>query len=210
MVSFDNKEQYRPSLAIAIQAGGKSSRMGTNKAKVLFHGQPLILRVMDRLKPLGAQIFIISNSGDLDYPQLSEITILPDIIPDSGPLGGLYTALKFATADFVAMVACDLPFVSADLIKNQTQIMQRENSDVVIVETANGLEPLHALYRRKACLMPIETALQNGKRRVISWFPDVKVTTISHQTVRHIDSELKMFLNVNTLQELENAKDLEE
>ncbi len=202
-------ENDQSDLGIAIQAGGKSSRMGTNKAKVMFQGQPLILRVVDRLKPLDAEMLIISNSGDLDYPQLAGILIYKDFLPDKGPLGGLYTALKYAKADLIAMVACDLPFVSEELIKLQVAIMKKDNSDVVIAETKNGLEPLHALYRRKTCLPAVETALQNGQRKVISWFSGMKVHILSEQIIRSLDPELKMFLNVNTTQELEEATNLE-
>ncbi len=204
-----HNENDESNLGIAIQAGGKSSRMGTNKAKVLFHNQPLILRVIERLKPLNAEMLIISNSGDLDYPQLAGIPIYQDILMDKGPLGGLYTALKYAKADLIAMVACDLPFVSEELIKLQVAIMKKENSDVVIAETKHGLEPLHALYRCRSCLPAVETALHSGQRKVISWFSGMKVHTLSEQIIRSVDPELKMFLNVNTMQELEEAGFLE-
>jgi len=201
-------KQYPPNfdLTIAIQAGGKSTRMGSNKAKAIFLGQPLILRILERLHHLAGAVMILSNNNDLDYDVLAGIPIYSDLIEGIGPLGGLYTSLKLARTPFVAMVACDMPFTSSQLILYELELMKTLECDVVIPETEQGLEPMHALYRRETCLPNIEAALANNERRLISWFPGMKVEKISTVDLRKIDPQLHMFLNINTPEDLENAE----
>ncbi len=100
-------------LTLAILAGGKSKRMGRDKSVLPFQGEALIQRVYKRLSGLAAEVIIIA-------PRTQEnlsigIRIAEDILPGRGPLGGLYTALSIASNEAVALVACDMPFVSPDL-----------------------------------------------------------------------------------------------
>lgn len=182
--------------------------MGTNKAKVIFQGQPLIVRILDRLAPLSAQCLIISNSDDLHYSELAPIPIYPDVVPDLGPLGGLYSALIHAKTDLVAMIACDLPFASPNLINLQLETIKNDRSDVVIPKGENGFEPLHALYRRSSCLPAVERALSENNRRVISWFSHVKISVLGEEKLRLVEPDLRMFLNINTIQELNDSQSL--
>lgn len=206
--SFNNRPLLHPDLTIAIQAGGKSSRMGTNKAKISFLGRPLILRILERLQILTNKIIIISNNADLDYEELNTIPIYSDLIPGIGPLGGLYTSLKLARTDFVAMIACDMPFASPQLINFELNTMKSFQCDVVIPETDHGLEPMHALYRRETCLPRIEEALKQNERRMISWFPGMKVEVITMTVLAQIEPSMNMFLNINTPEDLSFAESL--
>src|SRR5688500_13938857 len=76
-----------------------------------------------------------------------------------GALGGLYTAVASAQNPFVAVVACDMPFASANFFESASRLMVGEEADVIIVKTEQGYEPLHALYRRATCLPAIEAAI---------------------------------------------------
>ena len=206
--SFNKQTRSQPDLTIAIQAGGKSTRMGSNKAKVSFLGQPLILRILGRVHHLASDVMILSNNNDLDYDVLTHIPIYADLIEGIGPLAGLYTSLKLARTPFVALVACDMPFASSQLIQYELEVMKALECDVVIPETDHGLEPMHALYRRETCLPNIEAALANNERRLISWFPGMKVETISAADLRKIDPHLHIFLNINTPEDLKSAEQL--
>ncbi|MHB8135441.1 MAG: molybdenum cofactor guanylyltransferase [Anaerolineaceae bacterium] len=206
--SLNNQNLFQSDLTIAIQAGGKSTRMGSNKAKVSFLGQPLILRILDRVHHLAGQVMILSNNNDLDYDVLADIPIHADLISGIGPLAGLYTSLKLARTPYVALVACDMPFASTQLIQYELEVIKTLDCDVVIPETENGLEPMHALYRRETCLPNIEAAIANNERRLISWFPGMKIETISTAVLRKIDIQLRMFLNINTPEDLESAERL--
>jgi molybdopterin-guanine dinucleotide biosynthesis protein A len=191
-------------LTVSIQAGGQSTRMGEDKALKPFLGRPLIERVIERLEPLADEIIITTNRPE-DYGFLS-LRLVPDLKPGRGALGGLYTALASANGDMVAVVACDMPFASPKLIETAGRLMVREEADVVIAETADGMQPLHAVYRRQACVPAIEAAIAADKWKVISWFPQVKVRTLTPEEVKAIDPSGLCFWNLNTPEEFAEAE----
>jgi len=206
--SFNKYFPRLENLTIAIQAGGKSSRMGKNKSKIDFLGQPLILRILDRIRDLPDETIILSNSNDLDYSELEKIPIYPDLISGIGPLGGLYTSLKKATKEYVALVACDMPFVNIQLIQLEYDLMLKFGCDVVVPETEHGYEPMHALYRKSSCLPKIEKALAHYERRMISWFPGMNIHVLLLDELKKIDPHLHMFFNINTQDDLVLAESI--
>ncbi len=193
-------------LTVVIQAGGESRRMGSNKALLPFLGQPLIARVLERVRPLADEILITTNQHEgfefLDLP------LVADVLPGSGALGGLYTALLSARQPLVAVVACDMPFASRELLAYQRDLLVAEEADVVLPATEQGLEPLHALYRRETCLPAVEAALKQGERRVISWFGQVRVRALTPAEIAAIDPAGRAFMNVNTPEDLLQAERL--
>lgn len=193
-------------LTVVIQAGGESRRMGSNKALLPFLGQPLIARVLERVRPLADEILITTNQREgfefLDLP------LVADVLPGSGALGGLYTALLRARQPLVAVVACDMPFASRELLAYQRDLLVAEEADVVLPATEQGLEPLHALYRRETCLPAVEAALKQGERRVISWFGQVRVRALTPAEIAAIDPAGRAFMNVNTPEDLLQAERL--
>ncbi len=191
-------------LTVVIQAGGQSTRMGENKALKPFLGRPLIQRVVDRLAPIADELLVTTNEpADLAFLRLP---LIPDLKPGRGALGGLYTALASAHEDFVAVVACDMPFASAALITASTQILEQEAADVVIARTAEGFEPMHAVYRRSTCLPAIQEAIEADQWRVISWFPKIQVRTLTEDELARHDPEGIAFLNLNTPEEFKEAE----
>jgi len=191
-------------LTLAIQAGGKSTRMGEDKALKLFLGKPLIQRVVERLAPIADEIIITANPPTA-YPFLN-LPHYPDLQTGRGALGGLYTALSAAAHPLVAVVACDMPFASAELFQRARRILLDENADVVIAKTDSGYEPLHALYRRQTCLPAIESALRDGKWKVISWFDQVTVRILTPAELHASDPSGACFRNLNTPEEFSAAE----
>ncbi len=191
-------------LSVVIQAGGQSSRMGEDKALKLFLGKPLIQRVVDRLRPIADEVIVTTNRPE-EYAFLG-LPLFADLQPGRGALGGLLTALSSARQPVVAVVACDLPFASAGLLEAAAGILVREEADVVIAETSEGFEPLHAVYRRQTCLPAISAALQADQWRVISWFSKVKVRTLTPEEVSRHDPEGLAFWNLNTPEEFAEAE----
>jgi len=189
--------------SLSIQAGGQSSRMGRDKSLLDFLGQPLIQRVVDRVSHLADEIFITANQP-AGYRFL-DIPVLPDIIPGIGSLGGIYTALRSAKNPTVFIVACDLPFVNPGLLSACYEILMDTQADAVIPRSKYGLEPLHAVYRRKTCLSFVETAILAGKRRVISWHQDAHIHILPEGDVSKYDSHGITFWNVNTPEEYQRA-----
>jgi molybdopterin-guanine dinucleotide biosynthesis protein A len=193
-------------ISIAIQAGGESRRMGEEKALLPFHGTTLIQRVIDRVKPLGDELFITTNRP-WSYQKLN-LPLYEDLLPGHGALGGLYTALSVARFPEVIVVACDMPFVNAQILALAIRELESYQVDVVIPETPKGYEPFHAVYRRENCMPAIRGALDAGERRLISWFPDVKIKTIPVSILRQYDPQQIAFNNLNTKDEFLKAEEL--
>lgn len=191
-------------LTIVIQAGGESRRMGQNKALMPFLGSPLIERVVRRAAPAADELIINANKPEL-FTFLG-FPVVTDLVPGIGALGGLYTAIYTAAGPLVCVLACDMPFVRVELIRAQVELLLRENVDVVIPNSGEGLEPLHAVYRRETCLPAIQKAVETGQRRLISWFPDVKVREMSADEAARFDPDLLSFTNINTPEEFEQAE----
>ncbi len=193
-------------LTVCIQAGGQSSRMGEDKALKIFLGRPLIQRVADRLTPIADEIIVTTNRPD-DYRFLN-LRLFSDIKPERGALGGLYTAIASATQPIVAVVACDMPFASPRLIETMSRLLVEEEADVVIAKSEGGYEPLHAVYRREACLPAIEKSIDADQWKVIAWFPQVKVRVLTMDEIKSADPEGLAFWNVNTPEEFAKAEKL--
>jgi len=178
--------------------------MGQDKALMPFLGRPLIERIIARVAPVADEIIITANNPEA-Y-QFLGLPLFSDIYPERGALGGLQTALARATHPLVAVLACDMPFASPDLIKFQKGILLTENVDVVIPRGPDGLEPLHSLYRRETCLPACEGAILADMWKLISWFPQVKVKTLQPVEIRPYDQAGLVFWNLNTPEEFARAE----
>ena len=193
-----------------------SSRMGEDKALKPFLGRPLIQRVIDRLAPIADEMIVTTNRPD-EYAFLN-LRLVADLKPGRGALGGLYTAIASATSSHVAVVACDMPFASEMFFEGARRLMVEEEADVVIARVASraaragktdeGYEPFHALYRRETCLPAIEAAIAADLWKVIAWFPQVKIRTLSPDEVKTFDPSGLCFWNVNTPEEFAKAEHL--
>lgn len=180
--------------------------MGEDKALKTFLGRPLIQRVVDRLTRIADEIIVTTNRPD-DYAFLN-LRLFSDLKPDRGALGGLYTAIASATHPIVAVVACDMPFASPTLIEAMSKLLVKEEADVVIAKSEEGYEPLHAVYRREACLPAIEAAIDANQWKVIAWFPQVKVRVLTMDEIKSADPDGLAFWNVNTPEEFAKAEKL--
>lgn len=195
-------------LSIVIQAGGESRRMGEDKALLPFRGQPLIERVINRVRPLADELLVTTNN--LAAYERFGLPMFEDIIPGRGALGGLYTALFSARFPLVVVVACDMPLIDPNLILYQIREIQNSGVDVVIPRSEGGLEPFHAVYRRENCLSPIKSALDGDKWRVDAWFNKVKIKILTYEDYKDIDPERISFWNMNTPEDWQIGQQLAE
>ncbi len=179
--------------------------MGQDKALMPFLGKPLIQRVVERVMVLGGDILVITNRPDA-YRFLN-LPLHEDLWPGAGALGGLATALEVAHHPLVANIACDMPFVSAELIRAGSRFLERNPAmDAYIPQTEFGYEPLHAVYRRETCLGPIHKALTEGKRRMISWHGEATVHIINKDELAPFDPWGLTFWNLNTPEDFAQAE----
>jgi molybdenum cofactor guanylyltransferase len=191
-------------LTIAIQAGGQSRRMQRDKGLVPLNGRPLIDHLLERVRPLGDEILVTTNKPE-DYAYLG-LRMASDEQPGAGALAGLHTAMKAARGERVLVLACDMPFVNVPLL--QHIISQSEEVDIVVPRWQDILQTLHAVYRRATCLPAIEQVLEQGLKRVISFYPQVEVREISEQEILRFDPGGLSFFNVNTPEELQEAEEI--
>jgi molybdopterin-guanine dinucleotide biosynthesis protein A len=189
-------------LTIAIQAGGGSGRVGSDKALLPLADKPLIEHLLMRIDDLGDDILVTTNRPQ-DYAFLG-VRLVSDPVPGLGSLNGLHTALDAARGRSVLVLACDMPFVSPHLLEHLISLASQ--ADVVVPRHEGYFEPLHALYNKQGCLPAIETALAAGEKRLISFYPRVRVLPVEGNDLARLDPRGLSFFNVNTLEDLAEAE----
>lgn len=127
-----------------ILAGGKSSRMGYDKGLAIVNGKKMIEKVYEALSQVVDKVIIIANSDSYDYLNLP---VYEDIYKEIGPVAGIYTGLSHSTTEKNIIVACDMPFVSPQLLSN---ILDHIGNNQIVVPTVNDhLEPLCGFYKKE-------------------------------------------------------------
>jgi molybdopterin-guanine dinucleotide biosynthesis protein A len=191
----------------AIIAGGASTRFGSPKALAVLGGRRIIDRAADALRAAleHDDVFAVINDDDLaDNVTLPAIT---DVRFGAGALGGLHAALLHARergAAGILAVSCDMPFVSAGLLRD---LLQYAGADAALPESEGrrGVEPLCAWYAT-SCIEPIEAALGRGDARMIGFHSDIVMQRMPLAAVRAHGDPAVMFLNLNTPADLQRAQ----
>ena len=191
-----------------VLAGGMSRRLGRNKAVEPLGGAPLIERVILRLSQIASETVVVvaDGRGALDLPLPESARVAADIYPDCGSLGGIFTGLTAAKAEWGVVVACDMPFLNARLF--QRMLGERDGYDAVVPVVDGRPEPTHAVYS-KECLPYIERRLRDRDLKIARFFDEVRVNYYPQSEVQRDDPELRSFFNVNTQEDLDVALELE-
>jgi molybdopterin-guanine dinucleotide biosynthesis protein A len=187
-------------ICAVILAGGKSSRMGSNKALLDFGGQPLIALLVERIRPLTDQILISSN--DPSHYKFLNLPVIPDRYQGHGPLAGLHAAMICNDCALYIAIACDLPNLRAPLLRKLISLA--EGYDAAIPRSSDGLaHPLCAVYRR-TCLPALEDSLLKGTNRVLT----VLESALSIRWVDPKEGQFKdeVLANINTPEDLERLR----
>ena len=162
-----------------ILSGGKSIRMGENKAFIKIEGLPNITRIHTLFNSLFNEIIIVTNEKELFLGY--DATIYSDLLPDRGALGGLYTGLFCSSFLYSFCVGCDMPFLKEPVI--EYLIRSIDSFDVIVPKAEDGLQPLHAIYS-KTCLEPIREIIGKGKYKIIDFYPMAKTKIIEVHELR--------------------------
>ena len=176
-----------------ILAGGRNSRIRTGKAFLKIGGKTIIKKTLDKFRKIFSEVIIVTNNF-LEY-QNSGARLVKDIIPDKGPLGGIYSGLVSSESEYNFVVACDMPFLNVELIKYIKN--NCDGFDVIIPRLDRGYETLHAIYS-KNCIVPIEKQLKQDNLKIIDFFLQVRIKKITEEIVQHFDPGLVSFFNINT------------
>ena len=191
--------------SLAIIAGGKSRRMGRDKAFLDLGGKTLIERVITASADLGqSQTLLITNKPD-EYRHLG-LEMYTDILPDKGSLGGIYTALTQAAHPAVLVLACDMPFIKTELLRFMIAQLD-EATDIVVPRVEGYPQGMHAIYR-KTCLPPIREQLQANRLKIIRFYSKMRVRYLDEADYAPYDAEGRSFTNLNTPAEFEQAREL--
>ncbi|MGQ9627519.1 MAG: molybdenum cofactor guanylyltransferase [Anaerolineae bacterium] len=194
-----------PDVSAIVLAGGKSSRFGQDKAFLEFGGEALIARVISRLAQIGREVIIVTNA--MEKFSSMKANLVKDFYPGRGSLGGIYSGLRAARYPYGLVVACDMPFLNPELLRYLVSLAS--GYDVVIPRLAGLPEPLHAVYS-KNCLPPIDRLLASGGRKIIDFFPEVRVRYVEDEEIARFDPQKLSFFNINIPEDLEEARKLVE
>ena len=186
-----------------VLAGGHSSRMGRSKAHLPIAGEPLLRRVVRRLRTALSDVLVVGP------PELAslvpEVAVIPDTRPGMGPLAGLEAALSAIAARDAFVVACDMPFVAPPLVAAMaTQALAAPEYDVVALRSAHGLEHLHAVYA-PTCLASVTDALDRGDRSLHSLLARLRTLEISPAEASSYDPAGLSAFNANAPDEWTRA-----
>ncbi|RTZ57234.1 molybdenum cofactor guanylyltransferase [Bacillus sp. SAJ1] len=189
-----------------ILAGGKSSRMGKNKALLPIEGKSIIKRIAEEFTPISEEIIIIANIPEI-YNEL-DLSIFPDVpeFRGEGPLAGIYTGIDVADEDFCLFIACDMPFVSRKIGEYLIRELKNSGVDAVIPSHQGRVHPLFGAYHKR--IQPfIKENLLNGKRKMSHLLNEVNAKIIEKQDIpEELQVEWEYCLwNLNTLEDYQKA-----
>lgn len=191
-----------------ILAGGKSSRLGRDKAWEDVGGQRIIDRVIGALQSSCHEVLIIGDrperQNELSLPKC--IQYRSDDLKGRGSIGGLYTGLKASDTLWSLVVACDMPFISRELIRFMLSIISKNRCDAIVPVINGRYQPTHALYN-STCIPFIEKNISSGNFRMDSYFDEIYLEEISEDVINSIQGAELSFFNVNTEDDLFTARE---
>jgi molybdopterin-guanine dinucleotide biosynthesis protein A len=180
-----------------VLVGGKSLRMGRSKALLELNGRPLAVRAADLLRPyVSATTFV----GSPEQSILAGITMLTDLFPERGPLGGICTALEKSHCDWNLFLACDMPFVEGSFLRFLAERALESAADAVVPKTSQSLEPLCAAYHRR-CLPAIRRTLETSPAGVVDALKQLRVEIITAVQLVALGFSEEMFVDIDTAAE---------
>src|ERR1700690_3880190 len=185
---------------IFILAGGKSLRMGTDKAFLMLHGKTLLERSLELAAAVAEEVCIVGDPRKF----LRFGKAVQDIFPECGPLGGIHAALRQTKSELNLMLAVDLPFVEERFLRYLISTAGRGTAWVTFVE-ADGPQPLCAVYRREFA-EAAEKSLLQGRNKVDSLFPGVETRVIAAPELSRLGFSTRMFRNLNTPEDFARAE----
>lgn len=187
---------HKKTITGIILAGGKSSRMGTDKGFLSVNGKLFVQHSIDALKPLVSEIIIVSDDVAYDVFKLRRIE---DEVKESGPLAGLCSGLKKSKTEWNLVLSCDIPLITSEILTLLVEAVD-ETSEVIQIESNNKTMPLIALYKT-ACKDKFYELLKSGERRMQYAVNQCQVKTIK------LNNENDRFTkNVNTFEELKSIE----
>lgn len=202
MHSLD-RDYHRTMQAIVafILAGGRSSRMGADKALLELNGKPLIVHTIELARQVSRDVKIVGNPLTL----ASYGAVIEDVYRGRGPLGGIHAALTASESDWNLILAVDLPFLTVPFLKYLIAESQASGVTVTVPSTDGFLHPLCGVYRKQFAIVA-ERALAEARNKIDALYPEVSLRVISEEEMLDNGLSSAMFRNLNTPEEWEQAR----
>ena len=176
-----------------VLIGGKSSRLGADKALALVAGRQMVHLVLDKIMSLSDEVLLVGSVGAGDMPVGHEVRVVEDLYPGRGPLGGIYTGLVSSHSDYNLVVACDMPFLNVRLLRYLLELAPGYDAVVPVV---GRVQALHAVYSQD-CREVMKARIEHGQLGIASFLRSVNVRYVKRPECRELDPQLTSFLNVN-------------
>lgn len=196
-----------------VLAGGGSSRFGRDKALVRIGANPLLLQIAQLTQTCTSEVAIVASAQK--YRELvDKVEIIEDRWPGEGPLGGIITALQHAavtdrSAEWNLILSCDMPFLTAEWLKFLVvhALESDQETQVILPHSTHGPEPLCACYRTNAA-EPLKSVFDSGVRKVTQALKQVRTEVLDESVWKRFDSAGRLFWNMNTPADFEEAQRL--
>ena len=191
-----------------IIAGGIGRRLGAEKSLIDMGGRPLIQLSVDKLFLVAEEVIVVARDqaqADLLRDLVPRAKLACDRISGYGPVAGILSGMACARGRYAAAVGCDLPFLNISVLERLFEIADGYEGAVPV--HANGkLEPLHAVYEAKKMERACEHAIEKGMKRISAPISELNVKLVPVESLKFLDPELLTLFNINTCQDLEEAR----
>ena len=194
--------QASPDVAAFILAGGRSTRMGTDKAFVSLNGRTLLARVLNTARSVTSNVRIVGDAGRFS----PFAPVVEDIFPGCGPLGGIHAALRASDAELNFILAVDIALAPPALLECLIRRARDSAAAVTVPRAAGRLQPLCAVYRRPFA-DAAEKALRDGHYKIDALFDSIAVQIVAEEDLEAAGFSERIFRNLNTPQELAEASE---
>lgn len=189
-----------------ILTGGASTRMGADKARLKFGGQDAVTRIAQALSAISLRVSTVGGA----LPHSPGLGHVPDIHPQWGALGGIHAALSACREEWAAIVACDLPFVTRDLLARLQALAESEAGAtpeaVVPIQSDGRTQSLCALYRSEPCLLKTEEMIGAGEHTPRALLAAITTRFVQFDELADLADAEHFFFNMNSPEDYERAK----
>jgi molybdopterin-guanine dinucleotide biosynthesis protein A len=190
-----------------ILVGGQSSRMGRDKSQLMFGTQTGVEHIAAALGALTSRVRLVGARGQ-EKPGLQNI---PDTLARWGALGGIHAALAECTSEWAAIVACDLPLVTAELFTRLWQFttIEEDAFDAIVpIQPDHRPQPLCAIYRRASCSAIVSQLISENEHKPRALLAKVRTRWVNFDEISDLSGAREFFLNVNTPEDYELARNI--
>jgi molybdopterin-guanine dinucleotide biosynthesis protein A len=184
-----------------VLAGGLGNRIGRDKAGLPWGESDLLHVILEQMGQVCQERIVVMNR--VWTPDIAGVTVVPDIIPQCGPLSGIHAGLSACREPYAFVTACDMPFLSPQAVEYLLSLAN--DWDAVLPGRGQELEPLFAVYNRR-CIEPIEGLLRQGTRKLQRLLPLIRHRLVDQDEFRRFDPQLKLFYNINTPEDYQAAR----